>query len=125
MERQEPLGIYTCFVPGVEEYAMYKYCIETYTGEYVFKADPYANYAELRPGTASKVVDITDMKWTDKAWMDRRTQWNHRGAGIHIRSTHRLMERHLGRRMRDSIITGICERDRQVCKRTWDIRMLN
>ena len=25
MERQEPLGIYTCFVPGVEEYAMYKY----------------------------------------------------------------------------------------------------
>ena len=98
MERQEPLGIYTCFVPGVEEYAMYKYCIETYTGEYVFKADPYANYAELRPGTASKVVDITDMKWTDKAWMDRRTQWNHTEEPVSIYEVHiGSWKRHLGR----------------------------
>ena len=98
MERQEPLGIYTCFVPGVEEYAMYKYCIETYTGEYVFKADPYANYAELRPGTASKVVDITDMKWTDKAWMDRRIQWNHTEEPVSIYEVHiGSWKRHLGR----------------------------
>ena len=98
MERQEPLGIYTCFVPGVEEYAMYKYCIETYTGEYVFKADPYANYAELRPGTASKVVDISDMKWTDKAWMDRRIQWNHTEEPVSIYEVHiGSWKRHLGR----------------------------
>ena len=37
MQREEPLGIYTCFIPDVREYAMYKYCIETYKGEYVFK----------------------------------------------------------------------------------------
>ena len=41
---------------SAEEYAMYKRTVlETYTGEYVFKADPYANYAELRPGTASRL----------------------------------------------------------------------
>ena len=52
MTRAEYIGIYTCFVPGVKEGMMYKFCIETITGEYHMKADPYANYAELRPGTA-------------------------------------------------------------------------
>lgn len=37
MERGEPLGIYTCFIPDIEEYALYKYCVQTYKGEYVFK----------------------------------------------------------------------------------------
>ena len=76
MERQEPLGIFTCFVPGVEEYALYKYCIRTHTGEYKFKADPFANYAEMRPGTASRVVDISNLNWTDSAWMDARKKWD-------------------------------------------------
>ena len=51
MERQEPLGIYTCFVPGVDVGDLYKFCIETQQGKRIFKADPFANYAELRPGT--------------------------------------------------------------------------
>ena len=59
MERGEPLGIYTCFIPGAQEGEMYKFCIETYSGQYIFKADPYANYAELRPGTASRVTDLS------------------------------------------------------------------
>ena len=49
MERQEPLGIYTLFVPGVKEGDLYKFCIETEQGKRIFKADPFANYAELRP----------------------------------------------------------------------------
>ena len=31
MHRQEPLGIYTCFVPGAQEGDLYKFCIETQT----------------------------------------------------------------------------------------------
>ena len=58
MTRVEYIGIYTCFVPGVKEGMMYKFCIETITGEYHMKADPYANYAELRPGTASRIMRI-------------------------------------------------------------------
>ena len=77
MKREEPLGIYTCFIPGVKKDQMYKYCIETYSGEQIFKADPYANYAELRPGTASRVADIENIKWTDTEWMTRRKTWNH------------------------------------------------
>ena len=33
MERNEPLGIYTCFVPEIGQGALYKYCIETLKGE--------------------------------------------------------------------------------------------
>ena len=62
MHRQEPLGIYTCFVPGAQEGDLYKFCIETQTGERIFKADPFANYAERRPGTASRVTDISNLK---------------------------------------------------------------
>ena len=72
MERNDPVGIYTCFVEGAKENEMYKFCIETKKGELLYKADPYANYAELRPGTASRITDISKIKWTDKAWMDQR-----------------------------------------------------
>lgn len=88
MEREEPLGIYTCFVPGVLEGMMYKYCIETYTGEYRFKADPFANYAELRPGTASIITDITDLRWTDDAWMKQRETWDQKEEAVSIYEAH-------------------------------------
>ena len=29
MERQDPEGIYTCFIPGVQDGDLYKFCIET------------------------------------------------------------------------------------------------
>ncbi len=88
MERGQPLGIYTCFIPDVPEFAMYKYCIETYKGEYVYKADPFANHAELRPGTASKVIDISDITWSDDVWMDRRETWDHTEQPMSIYEVH-------------------------------------
>ena len=98
MEREEPLGIYTCFIPGIEENALYKYCIETYTGDYIFKADPFANYAELRPGTASRVADIDHLKWTDTQWMDKRKTWKHEQEPMSIYEVHiGSWKRHPGR----------------------------
>ena len=47
-------GIWTLFIPGVGEGELYKYCITTQDGSKKYKADPYANWAELRPGTASR-----------------------------------------------------------------------
>lgn len=78
MERLEPeaCGIYELFVPGVEQGAMYKYLIETANGDLLYKADPYANYAELRPGTASIVTDIDSFQWTDDDWMKNRAAKN-------------------------------------------------
>ena len=88
MERNEPLGIYTCFVEGAKENEMYKFCIETKKGELLYKADPYANYAELRPGTASRITDISKIKWTDKAWMDQRLKWDHKEKPMSIYEVH-------------------------------------
>ena len=98
MEREKNIGIYTCFIPGVQEYTMYKYCIETYSGELIFKADPFANHAELRPGTASKVVDIEHLKWSDAAWLERRKGWNHTKEPMSIYEVHiGSWKRHPGR----------------------------
>ena len=88
MERQEPMGIYTCFVPGVKEGELYKFCIQTQQGKRLFKADPFANYAERRPGTASRVTDISHFKWTDKAWMDARKEWDNKVNPMSIYEVH-------------------------------------
>ena len=88
MKRQEPMGIYTCFVPGVKEGDLYKFCIETQQGKRIFKADPFANYAELRPGTASRVTDISHLKWTDDAWMKARETWDYKKNPMSIYEVH-------------------------------------
>lgn len=40
----------------------------------MLKADPYANYAELRPDTASVVWDIGRYQWQDRDWMEKRAK---------------------------------------------------
>ena len=72
MNRLEPLGIWEVFVPGVQLGCLYKYLIEAQDHSLLYKADPYATEAEMRPGTASKVSDISDFHWSDKDWMEKR-----------------------------------------------------
>ncbi len=74
MHRVEPdtMGVYELFVPGVKLGCMYKYLIIARDGRRLYKADPYANYAQLRPETASIVTDISHFKWTDTTWMKHR-----------------------------------------------------
>lgn len=65
-------GIYTAFVPGIGVGELYKFLIITPDGRRLYKADPFANYAQLRPETASIVTDLTNFRWTDGAWMKER-----------------------------------------------------
>lgn len=76
MRRLEPsgIGIYETFIPKAKLGDLYKYLIITPDGRKLYKADPYANYAEVRPGTASRIADIEHFKWTDDKWMDKRKQ---------------------------------------------------
>lgn len=76
MQRLEPLGIFETFVPGLQEGCMYKYLIETKQGDYLYKADPFAFYAEKRPGNASRVADIDHFVWHDAKWMTKRRERN-------------------------------------------------
>ena len=88
MERHDPVGIYTCFVPGAKEGDLYKFCIETAQAKRIFKADPFANYAELRPGTASRITDIDHFKWSDREWMTSRENWDNRVNPMSIYEVH-------------------------------------
>lgn len=88
MDRQEPTGVYTCFIKEAKEGQLYKFCIETMQGKRIFKADPYANYAELRPGTASIITDISDLKWSDQQWMTARETWDMEKNPLSIYEVH-------------------------------------
>ena len=76
MERQGDSGIFTLFIRDVKEGDYYKYLIHTPYGEKLYKADPFANYAELRPGTASRVYDLNHFEWKDEKWIQDRTDKN-------------------------------------------------
>lgn len=74
MERLEPNGIYEAFITKAKVGDLYKYLIETQDGTMLYKADPYASWAELRPGTASRIADLSKIKWSDDAWMKKRAE---------------------------------------------------
>ena len=88
MQRHDPMGIYTKFVPGAKEGQLYKFCIETQNGAKIDKADPFANYAELRPGNASRITDISNLKWSDSSWMKKREKWDEKTNPMSIYEVH-------------------------------------
>ena len=76
IENEDEIGVWQGFIPGVKPGDMYKYFIIGYQGEHLYKADPFASSAELRPGTASVVADLRNLKWTDTAWMKKRQNFD-------------------------------------------------
>ena len=88
MSCDNDMGIYQLFIPKVREGDLYKFCITTYKDEKLYKADPYANFSELRPGTASRVVDITNYKWTDATWMKKRQEFDVKKDAMAIYEVH-------------------------------------
>ncbi|MDD6042227.1 MAG: 1,4-alpha-glucan branching protein GlgB [Eubacteriaceae bacterium] len=81
---RESNDIYTLFIPGVEEGATYKYVVETREGVLLYKADPYAFYAQKRPETASRTYDLSTYRWKDKKWMNARARANHMERPMNI-----------------------------------------
>jgi len=71
-EKIGPGGIWKTFIPGAVSDQYYKFLITTADGNRIYKADPYANYAELRPGNASRTYDISGYKWGDAIWEKNR-----------------------------------------------------
>ena len=65
-----------------------KYAITTQSGKILFKADPYANAAELRPGTASVTADLSRIRWTDQKWMNDRSKKNLSQSPLSIYEVH-------------------------------------
>ena len=87
MTRLEPLGIYELFIPGVGEGMTYKYLIDGADGNLHYKCDPYGFSAEMRPGTASKVADLS-YKWKDSKWMEARVEKDTERMPVSIYEVH-------------------------------------
>lgn len=88
MKCDNDMGIYQLFIPGVKSGDLYKFCITSPSGELLYKADPYANYAEKRPGNASRVYDITNFKWNDSVWMKNRQNYDVNKDAMSIYEVH-------------------------------------
>ena len=76
MTKVGEIGVYETFVPGACEGQLYKFFIKGAHGEQLYKADPYANAAEFRPGNASKIVDISKFNWGDGIWLKKRESFD-------------------------------------------------
>lgn len=72
MQKINDSGYWCLFIPEMKEGTMYKYTVKSKKGDVIFKSDPYAFEAELRPGNASIVSSFKKHKWTDGEWMKRR-----------------------------------------------------
>lgn len=73
MENVYNCGVWQIFIPDVKEYTTYKYYITTRSGEGIYKSDPYAFHAELRPNNGSKVFNLDNYEWKDEKWISEKT----------------------------------------------------
>ncbi|HUY78216.1 MAG TPA: 1,4-alpha-glucan branching protein GlgB, partial [Ktedonobacterales bacterium] len=87
--RMRPNGVWELFLPDVQPGALYKYAILSWNRDYQeLKADPFAFYAEVRPGTASRVWDLDGYAWGDADWLRDRPQRNAPDAPIAVYELH-------------------------------------
>jgi 1,4-alpha-glucan branching enzyme len=91
--RLDKSGIWEGFIPRLPSGVLYKYLITGFEGVETFKADPYANFAEKRPGTAS-ITRRLQYDWSDHDWMQKRKYHNALNAPWSV------YELHLGSWMR-------------------------
>ena len=84
-------GIWAAFVPGIRKGHLYKYGVRQQNGRIVYKTDPMALFAELRPGVAAVAWDVDNYVWNDAAWMERRA-----ATGPPLREPMSLYEVHAG-----------------------------
>ena len=73
--RWDNSGIWEGFIPGFKLGEVYKYHIIGYEGIKTDKGDPFANFWEKRPHTASITWDMY-YDWGDGDWMKKRSEHN-------------------------------------------------
>jgi 1,4-alpha-glucan branching enzyme len=82
-------GIWELFMPGLDEWELYKYEIRSrHQGYLVEKTDPVGFASELRPKTASLVFDLEGYQWGDDTWMENRSRKNALDAPISVYEVH-------------------------------------
>ncbi|EUB32011.1 1,4-alpha-glucan branching protein GlgB [Olsenella uli] len=81
-------GVWSGFVAGVSAGDLYKYVVETRYGDLLYKADPYAFYAECPPGTASRTTDLSGYAWKDAGYLAKRAKRDMMKSPLNIFEVH-------------------------------------
>jgi 1,4-alpha-glucan branching enzyme len=85
--RTDNSGIWEGFIPNVGAGEAYKYHLHGFKGIRLDKGDPYANFWETRPKTAS-ITWQTDYQWQDAEWMKHRKKHNSLNAPYSVYEVH-------------------------------------
>jgi 1,4-alpha-glucan branching enzyme len=85
--RLDQSGIWEGFIPDLQKGEVYKYHIDGFKGVKTDKGDPYANFWEKRPNTASITWNL-DYTWRDDEWMQKRAWHNSLEAPCSIYEVH-------------------------------------
>ncbi|NLH01107.1 MAG: 1,4-alpha-glucan branching protein GlgB, partial [Clostridiales bacterium] len=81
-------GIWEAEIEGLSEMEPYKYVINARDGQTLWKADPYAYYSELRPGSASILYNIEGYEWKDEKWLSHRRRHKVYNSPLNIYELH-------------------------------------
>ena len=73
--RLEKSGIWEGFIPDLAKGEVYKYHIRGFNNQETVKGDPFANFWEKRPHTASITWEL-GYTWKDQEWMNTRKEHN-------------------------------------------------
>ena len=76
------------FIADLPAYTTYKYAVTGADGEVRMKADPYGFHTETRPGTASKLYDISGFRWSDATFRKKFAQNPVYSAPLNIYEVH-------------------------------------
>ena len=67
----------------------YKYAITAQSGAILYKADPYARYAEVRPKTASKIYcPEQNFEWSDEKWIEKQRKKDIYKSPVNVYEVH-------------------------------------
>ena len=87
MQRMIDGETFELFIPALKQFDSYKYCIKTYDGRTLYKADPYAFHTEtpsVHSANASKLYDLSGYKWSDQEYLDKQKRMNIYASPVNI-----------------------------------------
>ncbi len=88
MEKINDAGMWECYIADVKEFDNYKFIVTAQDGKKTAKSDPYAFHSETRPGTASKIYELSGYKWGDSKWQQKKEQTNVYESPMNIYEVH-------------------------------------
>ncbi len=81
-------GIWELFVPGLRPGLLYKFEIKTQEGHLRIKTDPLAFSMELPPAMCARIWDLSEYRWNDEAWMEKRRHVDLRTSPMAVYECH-------------------------------------